>query len=110
MVSSSNLKARAIASLVVSSVVLSGCQTLGGMFGRDRESSSPPPVQTASSAALESEQAVAEDLTAPETATETSSAPASTGAGTSILRADAPKSYVVKRGDNLWDLPSMFLK
>jgi hypothetical protein len=116
MVSIQRSEARATAGLVAVSVAiattLAGCSTIGGMFGRGDDSSSPPPV-TAPSAPAAAEAAPAEELTATEAASETAAAPAQSDAGgvsSSIIRSDAPRSYTVKRGDTLWDISSLFLK
>jgi LysM repeat protein len=108
MVSIQLYRARALAGLLVMSVMLPGC----GMFGRDRSDSTPPPTPVAQTSGATSASATAEDeqLSATDTATDTSAAPAQRPLDSSILRPDAPKDYVVKRGDTLWDIANVFLR
>src|SRR5262245_47327266 len=96
-------KVRTAAGLMVLSVALSGCS----LFGHERKDSTPPPPPTASvsSDSAASEAAAEPEVTAVDAALE--NAPAQTETvqqpDNSIFKADAPKSYVVKRGDTLWD-------
>jgi LysM repeat protein len=109
MVSNQVLGARLVAGLLTLSLPLGGC----ALFHHSAPAQAAPPAPAQAAAPAEVSAAPEPQVTATEAAisaanAQVSEAPANTAAP--VVNASAPKHYVVKRGDTLWSIASMYLR
>ena len=102
-------KARLTVSLLAVAAAAAGCSSSSSM-SRDVS-----PMQASASDTAMAEPAVPEDMTATEAAIARAAdmgadSAVSEGPSSPLINPGAPKRYVVKRGDTLWDISSMFLR
>jgi LysM repeat protein len=100
-------------SLLLSSAFLAGCQSSWNPFSHARHAApAPVPVATApepASSGPAPDQRTSMEAAADAAASSTTTAPA-TAAAAVPLAEGAPQTYVVRRGDTLWDISRTFLR